>query len=667
MRFFAPAVTLSAFLLFLAQPVAGKLLLPHFGGSAGVWATCLVFFQLLLLLGYVYSHWSVEQLSFKKQVWVHLSLLAVSFLLLRFTAAGGTGSPAGGDPTVRILIRLAALLGLPFFVLSTSTPLLQSWYARLAGGGLPYRLYAFSNAGSLAALVSYPVLIEPNFSLHNQTLGWSYGYILYALWCAAVALAGLRRAGAGNPGSEALDETEAWPVWRLKLLWLGLAACASALLLAVTNLLTQDVAPVPFLWIAPLALYLISFILSFADPPRYDRRLFGWLITPALFVLTLAWFISRAGRNLELIVAALCGGLFVCCMYCHGELSRLKPAPRFLTSFYLMVSAGGVFGSAFVGLAAPHIFTDYFEFPLALGGCALLAWLLSERQRQDMLRLVLTLALVAYAAGEVYAPLARARFASRNFYGALKVVDEGRGNDAVRIMFHGNISHGSQWLAPARRRLATTYYGPESGGALAIESVAGDGRRIGVVGLGPGTLAAYGRAGDYFKFYELNPLVIHLARTQFTYLSDSPARIEIVEGDARLSLAAEPPQQFDVLLVDAFAGDSIPVHLLTREAFEIYFRHVKPEGVLAFHVSNRFLDLREVVAAQAAALGRRALAVTSPGHTADRTYEATWVLVSASRDLLNLPVFKNAGQPVELSRRRRLWTDDYSNLFQALK
>jgi len=666
MRFFTPAATLSAFLLFLAQPVAGKLLLPHFGGSAGVWATCLVFFQLLLLLGYLYSHWSVERLSFKKQVWVHLCLLAVSLLLLRFTAAGWADSAAGGDPTVRVLIRLAALLGLPFFVLSTSTPLLQSWYARLAGGELPYRLYAYSNAGSLTALLSYPVLIEPNFSLHNQTLGWSYGYMLYALWCAALALAGLRRNGAGS-GGEALSEAEARPGLRLRLMWLALAGCASALLLAVTNLLTQDVAPVPFLWVAPLALYLISFILSFAHPPRYHRRLFGWLITPALFMLTLAWFISRAGRNLELIVGALCGGLFVCCMYCHGELSCLKPAPRFLTSFYLMVSAGGVLGSAFVALGAPHFFSDYFEYPLALGGCALLVWLLSQRRRQDMLRLALTLALVAYAAGEVYAPLARARFASRNFYGALKVVDEGRGDEAARIMFHGNISHGSQWLAPGRRRLATTYYGPESGGALAIENVAAGSRRIGVVGLGPGTLAAYGRRGDFFKFYELNPLVIRLARTQFTYLSDCPAKIELVEGDARLSLAAEPPQQFDVLLIDAFAGDSIPVHLLTREAFEIYFRHVKPQGMLAFHVSNRFLDLREVVAGQAAALGRQALAVTSPGRKETRTHEATWILVSADRNLLNLPVFRGAGQPVAVSNRRRLWSDDYSNLFQAIK
>ena len=378
-------------------------------------------------------------------------------------------------------------------------------------------------------------------------------------------------------------------------------------------------------------------------------------------------FYSRSGANLTLTVAMLCAGLFICCMFCHGELARLRPAPALLTHFYLMVSFGGALGGALVALAAPHVFKEHFEFPITLALCAGLAWVLRPRSTASFVQLGLALATVVYVSDLVYAPMRQAKIAARNFYGTLKVVESGEGSTALRTLLHGNISHGSQWMAPERRGHATAYYGPQSGGALAIQHLTGGASRVGIVGLGPGTMAVYGRPGDYYRFYELNPLVIQMAKTQFTYLRDCRATVDVVEGDARLSLEREPSQQFDVLAVDAFSGDSIPVHMLTREAFQIYLGHLKPEGVLAIHVSNRFLDFTEVTARLAGSLGRASLAVASPGDPKARTLAAIWVLVSTNREFLASPVFKPGGRTIPITGRSRLWTDDHSNLFQVLK
>ncbi len=662
----AVVVVLSAFLMFLAQPVAGKVLLPWFGGSAGVWATCLVFFQTGLLAGYLYSHWLVDKLRPRAQTLVHVGLLAASVALMRFSVIEGPRPAGDGDPTLRILGLLAAMIGLPFLTLATSTPLVQTWYARSGGAALPYRLYAFSNAGSLAALLAYPVLIEPSLTLREQTRVWSLTYAIYAALCAALALAALRK-GPGRDTAAACENGSMAVSQRSDLLWVLLAACPSALLVAVTNLLTSDIAPVPFLWLLPLGLYLVSFILCFARGPWYRSRVFGALLAPAIFALAFALVYSRSGTNLVLTISVLSLGLLVCCMFCHGELFRLRPDPRHLTRFYLMVAVGGTAGGAFVALAAPHVFKDYFEFPLTLAACAVLGWLLSARDRTSLIRLALTLALIGYVATILYEPLLGARVASRNFYGTLKVTDTGSGAGKLRTLLHGNISHGSQWLAPERRRQATAYYGPQSGVALAIANITGGPRRVGIVGLGPGTMAAYGRAGDYYRIYELNPLVIEMARSQFTYLADSAAAVDIVEGDARVSLEREPDQGFDVLAIDAFSGDSIPVHMLTREAFRVYFRHVKPGGVLAIHVSNRFLDFSQVIARLAAAFGKQSLAVHSPGDRGAHTMEATWILVTSNRALLDSPTFQANGRKLPVPKGGRLWTDDYSNLFQVMR
>jgi SAM-dependent methyltransferase/MFS family permease len=662
---YAFAVVLSAFLLFLVEPIVGRILLPEFGGAAAVWAACLLFFQLALLLGYLYGHWVATKLTLRMQALVHGSLLLVSLVLLPLALSGGPASDGSGNPTLRILWMLALMVGLPFLALAASTPLLQAWYARGRGAGLPYRLFAFSNAGSLAGLLCYPVLVEPYLSLRHQTHGWAAAYGVFALLCGGLAV----RASHDKSGTApaATEGTGPGPRWRERLLWVALAACSSSLLLAVTNLMTKDVAPVPFLWILPLSLYLLSFIVCFAHGSWYRSSLFGWLATPALFALAFVLAYSGTGKSLALAVGLLSAGLFICCMFCHGELARLKPEPKHLTQFYLMVALGGALGAVYVALIAPWSYSDYYEFPVTLAFCAVLVWRLTLRNTASAIRLGLTLALIAYVCDVVYTPVRQARVAERNFYGTLKVIDTGEGRTALRTLLHGTVRHGSQWLSPERRRQATAYYGPHSGGALAIQDLTPESRRVGIVGLGPGTLAAYGRPGDYYRFYELNPLVIQIARSEFTYLGDCPSKVDIVEGDARLSLEGEPEQHFDVLVLDAFSGDSVPMHLLSREAFQLYFRHLKPGGVLAAHVSNRFLDLTSVVGRAAGSLGLSYLSVLSLGNPDEQTLAATWVLVSANRGFLNSPVFKADGRRIPPASRVRLWTDDYSNLFMALR
>ncbi|HSW50345.1 MAG TPA: fused MFS/spermidine synthase, partial [Bryobacteraceae bacterium] len=507
--------------------------------------------------------------------------------------------------------------------------------------------------------------IEPQLALRSQTHIWATGYAAFAVLSGALAVLNLRNA----PGAEAAasEETGPAPGLRDRLVWVALAACSSALLVAVTNTMTKDVAPVPLLWVLPLSLYLLSFILCFSPGRWYRSGPAGWLTTLALFALAFALVYSGGGKSLALAVGMLSAGLFVCCLFCHGELARLKPDPKHLTQFYLMVALGGALGGMYVALIAPRAYSDNFEFPVAMALCAFLAWRLTPRNMASAIRLGLTLALIAYVCDAVYTPLKQARVAVRNFYGTLKVIDSGEGETALRTLLHGTVRHGTQWLAPERRRQGTAYYGPQSGGALAIQHLTQDGKRVGLVGLGCGTLAVYGRPGDYFRFYELNPLVTEIARTEFSYLKDCPAKVEIVEGDARLLLEREPPQGFDVLVLDAFSGDSVPVHLLSREAFELYFRHLKPNGVLAVHVSNRFVDLTSVVARGALSLGRSYLAVLSLGVPEEQTLTASWVLVSANREFLSSPVLEADGRHIEPSPRIRVWTDDYSNLFQALR
>ena len=675
MWLYASTVFLSAFLLFQIQPMVAKWLLPSVGGSAAVWTTCMLFFQAFLLLGYLYSDWLAGRLTFKIQVILHTCLLAASSVLLGLGLGPHSGTawmPAGAyHPIAGILVALGRSIGIPYFVLATTTPLIQAWYARGHEKALPYRLFALSNLASILGLLAYPVLVEPYLSLRHQFQFWSWGYLLFVLLYLVSALRTRQSESGTNvfpPGD--VDAIAPEPSWDLKLLWMLFAACACILLLAITNYLTQNIAPVPFLWVLPLGVYLLTFVFCFNDDRSSNTNWWRWLAGPTLAVLGIVLFKGRIG-GLVLTVSIFVAGLFLCCMFCHSELARRKPHPRFLTSFYLMIALGGALGGVFVGLIAPVAFNAYFELPAGMALCALLV--MHVRRESTSTRHLVNLALVAFGGfllcTRVFSYTSGTRLLARNFYGSLRVSDMAipGPKQSLRLLYHGSIVHGVQFLSPQFRRQATAYYGPASGVALAIESSRRSGARVGVIGLGAGTLATYGRTGDYYRFYEINPLVIQVANTEFDFLRDSQAKVDVVEGDARLALDNEPDQQFDVLVLDAFSGDSIPIHLLTREAFATYFRHLKPDGFLAAHVSNQYLDIGSVVERMGLQFAKQAVVVESPGNNDSRRLPATWVLLTSSQRLLENPRLKALAGSSDSKPAADVWTDDYSNLFRVLK
>jgi len=676
---YAVTIFFSAFLLFEVEPIIAKIVLPWFGGSAAVWTTCLLFFQAVLLAGYLYAHVAMRRLAPGTQVWVHIGLLAVSLLALPVIPNAGWKPMGNEDPSWRILGLLAVTLGLPYLLLSATSPMLQAWYARSHESALPYRLFALSNAGSMLALVSYPVLVEPRFSTSHQAWGWSAGYLAFVLLCGSVAWRA--RAGRISTAQAAEPGDTARPGWRLQLTWVSFAACGSTMLLAVTNHLTQNVASIPFLWILPLTLYLLTFILCFEGRGWYHRATFLKLAAVALGGMAYAMGADYQNPPLQVSIGVFASGLFVCTMVCHGELARLKPPHGHLTSFYLMLSVGGALGGILVGLVAPHFFTGYFELPLVLVWCAIMMTLALSPQSSGIgnrwfARTVWiasiggTIALIACLGYQIHEFRSGSRLLVRNFYGALRVHDEGDGVEEAQIrkLTHGTINHGEEFLDTGRHLQPTTYYGYKSGIGLAIqEAQVRLGLRVGVIGLGTGTIAAYGRPGDIYRFYDINPLVIDIARGQFRFVPESKAKVDIVLGDARLSLEREPPQNYDILAVDAFSSDAIPVHLLTREAFALYFRHLQPGGVLAVHVSNTHLDLAPVVGLAANSLGKRVVVIDTSDDDDNAVFGATWVLVSSRNSLFQYPFIQHAATPVKPIARLRMWTDDYSNLFRILK
>jgi spermidine synthase len=670
MPLYAATILLSAFLLFLVQPLIGKILLPWFGGAASVWSACLLFFQVALLGGYLYAHLVIRWLRPKTQAGLHITLLVLSAALLRVVPDPAWKPSGNEDPFLAVLALLAVCVGFPYFVLSTTGPLAQAWYARRFQVAFPYRLFAVSNLGSLLALAAYPVLVEPWLSTRHQAWAWSGAYAAFCLLCGACALRAARPA-ATPAEQEDTGPRAGPPVSRgTLLLWIALAACPSALLVSVTSHITQNVAPVPLLWVVPLGLYLLSLILTFNYEACYSRR--WWLPLTAAALIALGYGLEQfdASPGLMLLIPLFSGALFVCCMFCHGELARSKPHSRHLTGYYLCVSLGGALGGIFAGALAPRIFPGFFELPIAAAACAVLGLLVlrdaGRPVRYAWLALTAAVALVFWHAE--HKVLAGAAFAGRNFYGMLRVTEtrDPRGPYSFRKLLNGTITHGLQFLSPFLAKTPTTYYSPKSGAGLAMEAVPRSSRRVGVVGLGAGTLAAYGRAGDYFRFYEINPLVVEVARREFTYLADCPAKVELALGDARISLEREPSRQFDVLALDAFSGDAIPMHLLTREAFEVYFRHLRPDGVLAVHVSNRYVELEPVVELAARALHKATLVVDSRADALG-AYGARWVLLASTADAFASAVRVQARPARRLAQNLRLWTDDYSNVFQILK
>lgn len=692
---YATAIFLSAFLLFQVQLVMGKFILPRFGGGPSVWSTSLLVFQLLLLAGYGYAAFICAKFDPEWQGRIHLSLLACSAAALALLAffwrspilpASSWNPQPVNSPIWQIFVLLITAVGFHCLLLSATSPLLQNWFSGRNNQATPYRLYALSNLGSMLGLLTYPFLIERFLDLRVQAWMWAVGYAVF-LSCAA-GCAFLQTRGVAIQATPSSHTGQESPPSSLRLLWLALAACASTMLLATTNLICQEVAVIPLLWVLPLSLYLLSFIVCFDQARWYRREIFHPLYL-ALALWSLEALPGYEGGAVTRLLVIFCLALLAVCMVCHGELARLKPEPQHLTSFYLMVSTGGALGSLFVVLVAPHIFARFWEFQVALLGCGVLLGITLLRSRDSWLYtlrdgwLILTAAAALLAAGaylftqqlrEEQGDGSLIDVRTRNFFG-IKMVAH---NDIGMYLVNGHTLHGLQNSNPATRNQPTSYYHRRSGIGLLMDNFprpAGTaGLRVGVVGLGAGTLAAYGQPGDYFRFYEIDPAVVALSQGNkplFTFLQSSRAHSDMVLGDARIMMQQEVSrgdlQKFDVLVVDAFSSDAIPVHLLTREAIALYLSQLRgPESVMAFHLSNNTLDLQPVMKALSSDFHLAAVKV----HNMDRNEytgdaESVWVLVSSSPRVLQTPAIAGAGSPLE-GRTIRSWTDDYSNLFDLL-
>jgi len=645
MLLIGPAVVLGAFLLFLVQPMAGKALLPLFGGSAAVWSACLLFFQSVLLLGYFYAHVMARRLEPRAQAAVHAAFALVCLLAPRVP-------PRAGGDSAHVLLALAGSVGLPYLLLATTSPLLQHWLALLDPQARPYRLSAWSNAACALALIAFPFALEPAWGLSQLQRLWDRLFAVQAALLVAAAWLLWRKRPAAPP--RPLIEGARW---RERLAWIAWAALGTAFLVATTAHITQVVAPAPLLWVAPMLVYLLTWVLAFArDFPDHRR-----LARHALIGL-LAMALSLLFLDLQAVFAAkvglYCLGLFLVCLFAHGMLASARPGPERLTSFWTHAAAGGALGSLLAGVAIPSLLKGYFELPLLMALAApLCLWRLRRGSRQAMQAAWMAAVFAATPSLALirnhYAGLVDA---GRNFYGSLRVVDEPATAERPRLrkMLHGMVLHGSQFVGSPLEDTPTAYYSRSSAAGLLL-SRPGPARRVGIVGLGAGALAAYGRAGDVFRFYEINPMVADFSRRYFTYLARSAARIELAEGDARLTLAAEPPQRFDVLIIDAFSGDSIPAHLLTREAFALYLRHLAPAGVLAFHISNQYADLAPVVRALAADARLSCTRMSSPPAPATGALAAVWMVVDTTRPAATA------------ADKRYLWTDDANSILRVLR
>lgn len=679
---FSLTIFWGAFLLFLVQPLIARFILPWFGGGPAVWTTCMLFFQLLLLGGYAYAHFSISRLTPRRQVITHLVLLALAVALLPITPGDAWKPTDGSHAAGHILLLLLGCLGLPYLVLSATGPLLQAWFSKANPGVSPYRLYALSNVGSLLALLIYPFYLEPQLSRQAQADGWSWGLAIYAGLTAWCGLKVWKSAAADGESAKQAEAEAPASAWR-KLLWFALPACGVMLLLAITNKLCQDIAVVPFLWVLPLSLYLLSFIISFDSPRWYHRGFWLPLLAVLLGLVVQNLYKAESHPDITPLATLYLGTMFVACMVCHGEVYRLRPGASRLTGFYLSLSAGGAAGGLFVALVAPFVFPDYFELHLAL---FLTAALVLAVLRQDPIRPFregqarwawavpfVALAALGYGLADVATTSLRGSLSTtRGFYGVLKVNDNDAGNDGLHhlTLQHGATIHGLQYVDAEKRTEPSSYYTSTSGiGRLLRAHKPGGGRRVGAIGLGCGTLAAWGRTGDTFRFYEINDDVARLATSTFTYLKDSKAKTELVMGDARLSMEREVDQQYDVIVLDAFSSDAIPVHLLTLEAFDHYQRHLKPDGAIVVHVSNRYLDLHPVVYRIADKIGFPAITIDDNDTAYEDAgfYGSDWIIMTRNQVLLQQPLIKDVTkETVEFPARIMYWTDERSDLLSIL-
>lgn len=689
----AGAVMLGALLLFLVQPIVGRLLLPRFGGGAAIWSACLVFFQVALLLGYAYAAFITAKLSWQMQRWLHVALIVASLVALPLGLGGTFSADGTGDPALGILISLALGIGPTYGLLASTSPLVQGWLAR--AGAAPWRLFALSNIASLAALIAYPFVIEPWLGLHMQTLVWSAAYAVYAVLIAAFTWRiGNARDIERAPAAPAYDmgiDVRPTPLWMIVVL----SAVPSALLVTVTEFLTRDVAPVPMLWIPPLAVYLLTFVAWFDGRLGYVRPM--WLVAAALAAGAMAWtlIVDPFAFKLKPNMLVFVGGLFLVCLFCHGEVSARRPAPAKLGSYYLAMALGGALGGLAIGLLAPVVLHDQYDLGIVLALVAapmalaiprlesrIIAWWRTRRGRRiglaarietwvvRGLATVLALMVLASGAAAVWdryeTDRSRTVSVQRNFYGVLRVTEANKGaQDHSRSLVHGAILHGFQMMAIERQLQATGYYREESGIGRVLRSLPPQPRHIGIVGLGSGVMAAHGRAGDIVRFYDIDPVVPIVARRDFTFLNRTPAKIEIVPGDARIRLEREEPQQYGLLAIDAFSGDAIPIHLLTIEAFDIYMKHVVRNGALVVHVSNKFFDLAPLVKNAA---DRRGLYSALVRDLDEKGWIVSdWMVVTRDPALLDSPVIKPAITPLTAQPQWGVWTDDRASILPVIK
>ena len=731
---FVLTILVGSFLLFQVQPMVARMVLPKLGGAPAVWNSAMLVYQALLLGGYAYAHW-LGRFTVQRQAMIHVALFLVAALWLPIGIAQIT-PPGPGQEALWVPLLLLASIGPVFFVVSAQAPLMQRWFAADARAGDPYYLYAASNLGSFAGLISYPALVEPNLPLAAQSWGWTAGYALLVLLVAASAAA--RWHGrAADPASDAAVTDEPRPTWRRQLHWLLIAAVPSGLMLSTTTHLTTDIVAMPLLWVLPLGLYLLSFVIAFSTMNRLTE-VFVFIAPTVLLTIGGLALLSSGGGSLLVALASL-AMLFVVATALHGYLYHLRPAPQHLTLFYLIMSAGGVLGGLFAALLAPLLFDWVYEHPLLTLAAAMLLplpvilpwdkWLkLSARTARLVVGLLVAVAAFASLrmvdgwSGRLDIDVGMWGFAIlvigvlvigwRWAYvavlallmigvGGWSTIQESLTGDRVRSYFgvytvtdypaqgqrrlaHGTTLHGLQRTDPAHRREATTYYGPQSGVGLTLaraEALAGPGASIGIVGLGAGTLACYRRPGQQWTFFEIDPVMVDIARdpSKFTFLSDCADDAPVVVGDARLQIAQQPPAQFDVVVIDAFSSDAIPLHLLTKEAIGIYARALKPDGILLIHISNRFFGLEPVLAEEARARGWTAAIRLDPGPATEGIDDLTasnWVALTATPGRMTQltgglrPRDKadedDAWVALQSTPGFERWTDDYASTLPVL-
>jgi hypothetical protein len=723
----------SAFLLFWVEPLFAKMVLPLLGGSPAVWNTCLMFFQAVLLLGYLYAHLSSRYLGARRQTLAHVGLLALALLTLPVTIRVGWIPPASGNVIPWLLGLLTVSVGAPFLVLAAAAPLLQRWLASLdhPAAENPYMLYAASNAGSLLGLLAFPLVMEPNLRLGDQTRLWSVGYATALVLTAGCAWAvwSTSRSTVSSPPAGALTTSDAArtgaPSWMDRARWIALAFVPSSLLLGVTTYLSTDVAAVPLLWVVPLALYLITFIIVFARRSREPMK--PALVIHAVLVTTLVLIMFwDADLDLGWEYALHLAVFAATALVLHSELASLRPSPAYLTEFYLWMALGGALGGAFNALAAPVLFNSIAEYQLVLllaclfrpswwsrldallrrGGVPsiltafvpvlLLSVFWKEARGHEVIGVSAKLILSVIVAGLVLALSSNAMrfgaslvaiaimgqtivqrpldalFADRSFFGAYRVE---RSGGPSNFLTHGTTIHGAQFLDAKRRRQPVTYYHPNGPAGQLFAAMQGrlPNNQIGAVGLGAGSLVCYSKPGEEWTFFEIDPLVERISRNPkyFTFLRDCAVQPKVVIGDARLTLARQPARRFGLLMIDAFSSDAIPVHLLTREAFQVYNRVLDDHGILFVHISNQRLGLEPVVAALAADAGMVALmndyTARSDREDKDLDYSADWVALAHREEDLAPLAGDDRWRPLARDGLRTPWTDDYSNILSVIK